>query len=56
MNHEEIDADERLHLLLLDLIRQGTSSEKLLAAWLIKTRAVNHTLRAQIEQIKDVPK
>ena len=53
---DEEQADQGLEALLLSLLDTGTSAESLLAAWLIKTRAVNHSLKAKIEQLKAVPK
>jgi len=60
MDHVTTDqADAELEELLLDLCHVGTASERLLASWLLKTRAVNHGLKdriASLESLKDLSK
>jgi hypothetical protein len=49
----EYKADAILEQLLLDLVADGEASESLLAAWLIKTRAVNHRLIEELRTLRE---
>jgi hypothetical protein len=49
---EEQLAEHELQSTLFDLSKHGTPSERLLATWLLKTRAVNHQLKTQLDELR----
>lgn len=45
-------ADEQVEYVLFHLTQEGSPSERILAAWLLRVRSMNDDLKARIEELE----